>query len=42
MIARVAEGAKADLLVTFNVGHFQRVWPEQATRIVSPSAVTVP
>lgn len=42
VIAKVAEGAKADLLVTFNVGHFQRVWPEQAARIVSPTAVAAP
>jgi predicted nucleic acid-binding protein len=42
VIAKVAEGAKADLLVTLNVGHFQKVWPEAAARIVSPIAVAAP
>jgi predicted nucleic acid-binding protein len=42
VIAKVAEAAKVDLLVTLNVGHFQRVWPTEAARIVSPSAVPAP
>ena len=42
MIANLPEGAKADLLVTLNAGHFRRVWPKEAARIVSPSALAVP
>jgi predicted nucleic acid-binding protein len=35
VIARAAELAKVDLLVTFNISHFQRVWPAGAARVIS-------
>jgi predicted nucleic acid-binding protein len=35
IIARAAELAQVDLLVTLNVSHFQRVWPGGASRVVS-------
>jgi hypothetical protein len=40
VIARAAELAMVDQLVTLNVAHFQRVWPAGAGRIVS--ALTSP
>ncbi len=42
VIAAAARRAEVDMLVTLNVGHFQRVWPEGSARIVSPTAVPVP
>jgi predicted nucleic acid-binding protein len=42
VIAKIAEEARVDLLVTLNIGHFQKVWPEAAARIVSPIAVAAP
>jgi len=42
IIAKVAEHGGADLLVTSNVAHFQRVWPSGAARIVSPQSAPVP
>ena len=36
LIARAAEKAKVDKLVTFNVAHFREVWPEGGTRFVAP------
>lgn len=36
LIARVADLAGVDYLVTLNVADFQRVWPAGAGRIVSP------
>ncbi len=42
VIAEAAKRAGVDMLVTLNVGHFQRVWPEGAGRIFSPTAVPVP
>jgi predicted nucleic acid-binding protein len=36
LIAGVAERLKVDRLVTFNVSHFRRVWPEGHDRIISP------
>jgi predicted nucleic acid-binding protein len=40
VIARAAELAMVDQLVTLNVAHFQRVWPAGAGRIIS--ALTPP
>jgi predicted nucleic acid-binding protein len=42
IIARVAQQANVDLLVTFNLAHFQRVWPAGAARIVSPQSHSPP
>ena len=42
LIAKAAELAKVDLLVTQNVAHFQRVWPEQVDRVTLPENVRVP
>jgi predicted nucleic acid-binding protein len=36
LIARAAEKIDAEALVTFNVGHFRRVWPEGHDRILAP------
>jgi len=36
LIARAAESAKADRLLTLNVDHFRRVWPEGSSIIASP------
>jgi len=35
LIARVAEKVGADRLLTLNLKHFRRVWPERAS-IISP------
>ena len=42
VIARVAELATVDYLVTLNVAEFQRVWPSGAARIVAPQTVPPP
>jgi predicted nucleic acid-binding protein len=42
VIAKGAELATVDYLLTLNVGHFQRVWPHGASRVVSPLAMTPP
>ena len=42
VIAKAAELASVDYLLTLNVGHFQRVWPSGASRIVSPLTMTPP
>ena len=42
VIARAVELANVDVLLTLNVGHFQRVWPGGASRVVSPLAMTPP
>jgi len=36
LIARAAEKAKVDQLLTLNVDHFRRVWPEGLSVIASP------
>ncbi len=36
LIARAAEKARVDKLVTFNVEHFRSVWPEGAARVTAP------
>ena len=36
LIAFAAQKAKADKLLTFNIDHFKRVWPEGAERIAAP------
>ncbi len=36
LIACVAERLSVDGLVTFNIRHFHRVWPEGHDRIISP------
>jgi predicted nucleic acid-binding protein len=42
VIARAAERANVDHLVTLNVGHFHRVWPAGASRVVSPLTMGPP
>jgi predicted nucleic acid-binding protein len=42
VIAKAAELAKVDRLVTLNEAHFQQVWPSGASRIVSPLAFAPP
>ncbi len=42
VIVAAAKRAEVDLLVTLNTGHFQRIWPAGAARIVSPTAAPVP
>lgn len=37
LIARAAERAGVDQLVTFNTSHFEMVWPQGRDRIVSPT-----
>lgn len=36
LIARAAETARVDRLVTLNEGHFRRAWPEGEDRITGP------
>ena len=40
VMARAAELAPVDRLVTLNEAHLRRVWPQGAGRIGSPSALT--
>jgi hypothetical protein len=42
VIAKAAELANVDHLLTFNVSHFQRAWPSGASRVVSPMTLTPP
>src|SRR5437868_1854398 len=42
VIAKAAELANVDVLLTLNVGHFQRVWSGAAARVVSPLAMAPP
>jgi hypothetical protein len=42
VIARSAEVAAVDHLVTLNISHFQRVWPAGGACIVSPLAMAPP
>ncbi|MCP4674752.1 MAG: type II toxin-antitoxin system VapC family toxin, partial [Deltaproteobacteria bacterium] len=42
VIARAAEQARVDRLVTLNDAHFQRVWPDGAERVVSPVSLAPP
>jgi predicted nucleic acid-binding protein len=42
VIATAAELANVDYLLTLNIGHFQRVWPNGVNRVVSPLAMTPP
>lgn len=42
VIARVAELAGADLLVTLNLSDFQRVWSSNINRVVSPLTTSPP
>jgi predicted nucleic acid-binding protein len=42
VIARAAEIAGVDYLITLNVSHFQRVWPNGGSRIVSPQTTAPP
>ncbi len=37
LLAKVAETAEVDRLLTLNVSHFRKVWPEGAERIHEPS-----
>ena len=36
LIAKVAQKAKVERLLTLNIDHFKRVWPEGENRIVAP------
>jgi predicted nucleic acid-binding protein len=42
IIAKAAELAQVDQLVTLNESHFQKVWPGGVTRIVSPLSAVPP
>jgi predicted nucleic acid-binding protein len=42
VIAKAAESAGVDQLVTVNEAHFTKVWPAGASRIVSPLSVAPP
>lgn len=42
IIAKAAQLAEVDKLLTLNVDHFRRVWPAEAGRIVSPETETSP
>jgi len=42
IIAKAAEIAGVDCLLTLNVRHFERVWPAGAGRIASPTALDPP
>jgi len=42
IIAQAAESCHAEQLVTLNVSHFQKVWPEGIQRIVSPLTTAPP
>jgi predicted nucleic acid-binding protein len=42
IIAKIADIAQVDYLVTLNVVHFQQVWPDGSGRIVSPLSMTPP
>jgi predicted nucleic acid-binding protein len=42
VIAKAAELAQVDRLVTLNEAHFQRVWPSGASRIISPLLAAPP
>jgi predicted nucleic acid-binding protein len=42
VIAKVAESAQVDCLVTLNEADFQRVWPAGASRILSPLSIAPP
>lgn len=40
--ATAADKANVDFLLTFDTGHFQRVWPQGTGRIVTPSNLSLP
>jgi predicted nucleic acid-binding protein len=42
VIAKAGELASVDYLMTFNVAHFQKVWPSAAMRIFSPQTMAPP
>jgi predicted nucleic acid-binding protein len=42
LIARAAEKANVDYLVTLNDKHFHKVWPAGGNRIVSPLSLAAP
>jgi predicted nucleic acid-binding protein len=42
IIARVAELANVDHVVTLNVAHFQQVWPAGSAQIISPQTHSPP
>jgi predicted nucleic acid-binding protein len=42
IIAKAAETAGVDYLLTLNVTHFQRVWQAGAARVVSPQTLAPP
>jgi len=42
IIAKAAESAQVDHLVTLNQSHFQKVWPSGAARIVTPLVAAPP
>ena len=37
LIIRVAERARVDRVLTFNVDDFRRLWPEGAAKLAAPS-----
>ena len=42
VIAKVAEMADVDHLLTLNLPHFQRVWPAGSSKIISPQTCSPP
>jgi predicted nucleic acid-binding protein len=42
VIAKAGDLAAVDYLMTFNVAHFQKVWPSAAMRVFSPQAMAPP
>ena len=42
LIAKVADVARVDHLITLNVGHFQQVWPAGAGRVMAPQTLPPP
>ena len=42
LIAKVADAAGVDRLITLNVSDFQRVWPAGTARIASPQTLPPP
>jgi predicted nucleic acid-binding protein len=42
LIAKAADGARVDHLITLNVAHFQRVWPAGGARVAAPQTISAP
>lgn len=42
LLVKAAELAEVDVLLTFNLKHFQRLWPAHADKVNSPNLLTPP